>query len=315
VPPLSAGLLDALEELGDQVWLMGGTTASIEDLQVFPGQPTLLLDVEGYARMGGFRFEEGDWPEALETFRQVPAVLLAPVVARRLGAHLGDPVRLDTLHGPVDFRVAGIGQAEFATCVLDLAGSTGPFGANEVNGVMVQVRLGADAGAVRQALLNAVRTHGGTLLPLSQVSAQLAGILAQARRSIGLLIGVVGLVAVLGVVNAVLASLAERRREFGLLRAVGATRRQVARLILTEMAILGSVAALIGTGLGWGITLLFLGLARTHLGLPGEAAASLLAWMPLVASSLAGLVLWPLLALLGGLGPALSTTRLQTLPG
>jgi putative ABC transport system permease protein len=107
-----------------------------------------------------------------------------------------------------------------------------------------------------------------------------------------------------------------------LLWAVGATRWQVARLILIEVAILGSVAALIGTGLGWGITLLFLGLARTHLGLSGEAAASLVTWMPLVASSLVGLVLWPLLALLGGLGPALSTTRIpsvqalyQNLPG
>jgi putative ABC transport system permease protein len=315
MPPLSAGLLAALEELGDQVWLMRGTTASIEDLQVFPGQPTLLLDVEGYARMGGFRFEEGNWPQALEAFRQGPAVLLAPVVARRLGAHLGDPVRLDTLQGPLEFRVAGIGQAEFPTCVLDLAGSAAPFGANEANGVMVQVRPGAGAGAVRQALLEAVQAHGGTLLPLSQASAQLAGILHQTRRSIGLLIGIVGLVAMLGVVNAVLSSLAGRRREFGLLRTVGATRRQVARLILIEMAVLGSIAALIGTALGWGITLLFLGIARAYLDLPGEAVASLSAWTPLIASSLAGLVLWPLLALLGGLGPALNTTRLQTLPG
>lgn len=314
VPPLSAGLLAALEELGDRVWLMGGTTANIEDLQVFPGQPTLLLDVEGYARMGGFRFEEGSWPQALETFRQGPAVLLAPIVARRLGAHLGDSVHLDTLHGPLEFRVVGIGQAEFATCVLDLADSAGPFGANEVNGAMVQVRAGADAGAVRQALMDAVQTHGGILLPLSQASAQLGDVLAQVRWSIGLLIGVVGLVSMLGVVNAVLSSLAERRREFGLLRTVGATRRQVTRLILIEMAVQGSMAALIGTGLGWGITFLFLGLARAHLGLPREAAMSLSAWLPLIASSLAGLVLWPLLALLGGLGPALSATRLQTLP-
>jgi len=313
MPPLSAGLLAALEKLGDQVWLMGGTTASIEDLQVFPGQPTLLVDVDGYARMGGFRFEEGNWPQALEAFRHGPAVLLAPVVARRLGARLGEPVRLDTLHGPLEFRVAGIGQAEFATCVLDLASSAGPFGANEVNGVMVQVRAGADAGAVRQVLLDAVQAHGGTLLPLSQASAQLAGILHQTQRSIGLLIGIVGLVAMLGVVNAVLSSLAERRREFGLLRTVGATRRQVTRLILLEMAIQGSIAALIGTSLGWGITVLFLGVARAYLGLPGETAF-LSAWLPLIASSLAGLVLWPLLALLGGLGPALSTTRLQTLP-
>jgi hypothetical protein len=29
-------------------------------MQVFPGQPTPLLDIEGCAQMGGFRFQAGD---------------------------------------------------------------------------------------------------------------------------------------------------------------------------------------------------------------------------------------------------------------
>jgi putative ABC transport system permease protein len=167
---------------------------------------------------------------------------------------------------------------------------------------------------VRQALLDAVRTHGGSLLPLSQVPDQLATALRQVRLSMNLLIAVAGLVAVLGMVNAVLSSVAERRREIGLLRAVGATRRQVARLIVAEMALLGGAAALLGTALGWGITFLFLAVGRAALGLPGEGLASLTAWLPLVAASLGGLVLWPLLAMLGGLGPALHAAHQPILP-
>jgi putative ABC transport system permease protein len=322
VPPLDPGLLAALEDLGHQVWLMGGTTADVEALQVFPGQPTLLLDVEGYAQMGGFRFQAGDWPSALEAFRRGPAMLLTPVVARRLNVGLGDRVRLDTLHGPVDFNVAGIGDSEFTTCVLDLADGAAYFGANEINAVEVQVRPGADAEAVRRALLDAVQTHGGTFLSLSQASSQLREVFHQARLSIGLLIGITGLVAGLGVVNAMLSSVAERRREIGLLRAVGATRRQVSQLILAEMAMLGTTAALIGTALGWAVTFLFLGVARAYLGLPGEGVSSLAAWLPLLVASAAGLALWPLLAMLGGLGPALHAARLpvvqalyETTPG
>jgi putative ABC transport system permease protein len=313
VPPLDPGLLAALEDLGDQVWLMGGTTAYIEALQVLPGQPTLLLDIEGYAQMGGFRFQAGDWPSALEAFQRGPALLLTRVVARRLKVGLGDRVRLDTLHGPVDFSVAGIGESEFTTCVLDLADGAAYFGANEINAVEVQVRPGADTEAVQRSLLDAMQTHGGTLLSLSQALGQLRGMFHQARLSIGLLIGITGLVAGLGVINAMLASVAERRREIGLLRAAGATRPQVSRLILAEAAMLGTMAALIGTALGWAVTFLFLGVAQTYLGLTGGGVSSLAVWRPLLVASAVGLALWPLLAMLGGLVPALHAARLPVI--
>jgi putative ABC transport system permease protein len=312
-PPLSPSLLEALENLRDRVWLMGGTTADVKALQVFPGQPTLLLDIEGYARMGGFRFQVGNWPSALEAFRQGPAVLLAPVVARRLNVGLGDPVQLDTLHGPVAFTVVGIGDSEFTTCVLALADGQTYFGANEVNAVEVKVRPGEDREAVQRALLDAVHSQGGTLLSLGQVTAQLRGILDQARLSIGLLIAVTGLVAGLEVVNAMLASIAERRREIGLLRAVGATRGQVGRMVLAETALLGIMAALIGSVLGWAVTVLFLSVARTYLGLSPQGTISATSWLPLIAASAAGLVLWPLLAMVGGLAAAYHAARLPVI--
>ena len=309
VPPLSPGLLAALEDLRDQAWLMGGTTADVEPLQAFPGQPTLLLDVEGYAQMGDFRFQMGNWPDALEAFHQGPAVLLTPVVARRLNVGLGGRVRLNTLDGPVDFIVAGIGNSEFTTCVLDLADGAAYFGTNEVNAVEVQLRPDADVEAMRRALLAAVQAHGGTLLSLGQALGQLREVFRQARLSICLLISITGLVAGLGVVNAMLTSVTERRRELGLLRAVGTTQLQISRMILAEAAILGTMAAAIGTVLGWVVILLFLGVARVYLGLTGEEVSSLAAWVPLLAASAIGLALWPLLAMLGGLAPALHAAR------
>src|SRR5262249_25661085 len=50
---------------------------------------------------------------------------------------------------------------------------------------------------------------------------------------------VVGAVAALGVVTALLISVLQRRRELGLLRAVGATRAQVLGSVLAEAALLG----------------------------------------------------------------------------
>ena len=313
VPPLDPGLLAALKAMSSEVWLMGGTTADVEALEVFPGQPTLLLDIEGYAQMGGFHFRQGSWSQALETFRQGPAALLAPVVARRLGVDVGGVVPLPTPGGLVGFVIAGIGDSEFTTCILDISDGVAYLGVSEVNAVMVQVRPGADTSRVRLALVEAVREHGGTLLPMSQASSQLGQIFRQAQLGTSLLIGASGLVALLGVVNAMLSSTVERRREIGLLRAVGATPQQVTGTIMAEGAILGVAAAILGVALGWACTLLFATLAGPGLGLSG---ASLTGWgvgRPLLTASAIGLLAWPLLAMLGALLPALAVVRIPVI--
>jgi putative ABC transport system permease protein len=69
-------------------------------------------------------------------------------------------------------------------------------------------------------------------------------------------------VAAMGVVNTMVINVAERQREIGLLRAVGATQRQVRRVIVAEAAVLGLLAALVAAVLGllmllsWGILVL-----------------------------------------------------------
>jgi putative ABC transport system permease protein len=67
--------------------------------------------------------------------------------------------------------------------------------------------------------------------------------------------GVVGLVALLGVVSALLISVLQRRRELGLLRAVGASRAQVLRSVLSEAGLMGIIGAgigvLVGMALEW----------------------------------------------------------------
>jgi ABC-type antimicrobial peptide transport system permease subunit len=61
---------------------------------------------------------------------------------------------------------------------------------------------------------------------------------------------VVGAVGALGLANALLTSVLERRREIGLLRAMGASGRRVAHVFLVESLSLGSLAWLIGAALG-----------------------------------------------------------------
>jgi putative ABC transport system permease protein len=65
-------------------------------------------------------------------------------------------------------------------------------------------------------------------------------------------------VASLGVINTLTMSVIERRREIGMLRAIGFTRRQVLQMILAEAAVMGVAGGLLGLVVGIVLTRLFL---------------------------------------------------------
>ncbi len=64
-------------------------------------------------------------------------------------------------------------------------------------------------------------------------------------------------VAGVGIMNVMLVAVAERRREIGLLKALGAGTGQVLGVFLTEAAVLSTFGGLVGLGLGWAAVRVF----------------------------------------------------------
>ena len=58
------------------------------------------------------------------------------------------------------------------------------------------------------------------------------------------------IVSLFGIVNTLVLSVFERRRELGMLRAVGMTRRQVRRMVRYESVITALIGATLGVGVG-----------------------------------------------------------------
>jgi putative ABC transport system permease protein len=116
---------------------------------------------------------------------------------------------------------------------------------------------------------------------------------------------IVGLVTLLGVVSALFISVLQRRRELGLLRAVGASRGQVLGTVLAEAALMGLFGALIGFVVG-----LFIEWYTVRLILPDETGfifPMLVPWKPAAVVFTLAVVL----AALVGLWPAYHATRLR----
>jgi putative ABC transport system permease protein len=58
------------------------------------------------------------------------------------------------------------------------------------------------------------------------------------------------MIAVLGIINALLANILDRTRELGVLRAIGMLRRRVARMIVLEAGLIGLIGNIVGVALG-----------------------------------------------------------------
>jgi putative ABC transport system permease protein len=162
------------------------------------------------------------------------------------------------------------------------------------------------------------------LTSVQSVRAAIAGIGYSTTAPVGLIVSVgrylhvvelvlsgIGLVALLiaalGIANALMAAVRERRREIGVLKAIGARDADVMRLWLLEAAGLGCMGGVLGTWLGVAMAALIGANANAYLHSQGLAGVALSVpwWLP--AGSIAGAVL---VAIVAGSLPARWAARL-----
>jgi ABC-type antimicrobial peptide transport system permease subunit len=120
-------------------------------------------------------------------------------------------------------------------------------------------------------------------------------------------IGLIALVvAAIGIANAMLAAVRERRREIGVLKAIGARDRDVLRVFVVEAATLGFVGGVLGAIGGWIIARIVGGVVNGYLASQGLARVELTfpAWV--LASAVLGSTL---LAAIAGTLPAVRAAR------
>jgi len=258
-------------------------------------------------RPGRFHLTEGDWDMALPLLREGCGVLVSPAIAARYGAGVGDPITLTGRTGPVFCTVAATGAGGFAPMSLIGPGGFDLFVAPGKSPDSLQVRplvenTDADSAALDADLHALSARYGEDRVYVSRPEDELKSITGTSDQLVqimnGLLLLAVGAGA-LGSVNTTLVSLLERQRELALLRALGATRRQLAGLIVSESAVTGLLGALLGLLAGWGTIAIYAltygGVTFGLVDLPLWTAVAEVTW-PALRGGLPGLVAAPVLA-------------------
>jgi len=168
--------------------------------------------------------------------------------------HVGDSVTIAGKRGPLTLRIIGTVPDytwNRGTLYLDRPRYVRDFDDDLVDSFDVYLKPGADVEAVRETI---ARRWGAPESLVVMTRAELRQTIADVVHRLYALAYaqqiVVGLVAGLGVVTALLISVLQRRRELGLLRAVGASQRQILFTVLAEAVLMGIIGAVIGLLVG-----------------------------------------------------------------
>ncbi|AXH96182.1 ABC transporter permease [Ornithinimicrobium avium] len=225
-------------------WLDDGTTSALS--AVDPATLPLVAELD---------LVEGSL-QALED----GGVVIAQSVAAERDLSVGDEVTMTFSYtGDQRLPVVGIldsldAQALSTSWFVSLDTYARNFTEDVDASVLVRLVDGADVGRATAQVEAALEDH-----PTADVRNQAAAAAARGatvEQVLGLvtvLLVLTVIIALLGITNTLALSVSERTREIGLLRAVGADRRQVGGMIRAEAVLVAALAGVLGLGLGVGL--------------------------------------------------------------
>ncbi|MFJ4686552.1 ABC transporter permease [Streptomyces sp. NPDC091377] len=269
----------------------GNTVGSVPELteklraqsERVPGAASAVGVVTGYAALadkdgkligGGFQSQGGNYwgtedPRYPLVSGEAPSgkgeILIDSETAERAGYEVGDTIRM-SIDGPIlDPRISGIFTTDDGNvaaggslALFDTKTAQSLFGeAGAYHQIDVEAKAGVTQAALQAQLDKAlpeklVNTTTGQELSDEQaetIASQMSGL----KQGLLTFAGIALFVGTFIIANTFTMLVAQRTKELALMRAVGASRRQVTRSVLIEAFVVGTVAAVAGLVAGIGI--------------------------------------------------------------
>jgi putative ABC transport system permease protein len=228
------------------------TTLRQIDIQDADGVGMRLVGIDplDFARISGLSFVEGD-ESAYAGMQTGNTVIINGRFASQFGIGVGDTITLDGDHGPVVVEVTAIGldyiNMKLPTVFIEQTALTREYGVRNDVFLMVNREPGADIEQLEEDLQAATQAYPGFgIISREQLRTSQEQLANGATIGLNIMLSLLAAPALIGLANALGINVIERTREIGMLRAVGAKRRQIRRMIIAESMLL----SLMGVALG-----------------------------------------------------------------
>jgi putative ABC transport system permease protein len=204
----------------------------------------------------------GQFLPPLEWDRGSPIAVLGQTVAHELFPGR-DPVGRIVRVGEWRMRVIGVlaprgqqlGVNMDDVAIVPVATAMKMFNRTSIFRLVLQVRSHADLERAKQRVVRLLTERHGeedvTAITQDAVLGALTSILRALTLALAGIASVSLAVAGVGIMNVMLVSVSERTREVGLLKALGAGRRQILAAFLAEAVLISSAGGLVGLAVGW----------------------------------------------------------------
>jgi putative ABC transport system permease protein len=221
-------------------------------------------DLRLHAQRSRYLVRRGDSSEMLNRAADIGGLLISDVLADRLGVEEGSSLEVTTPEGVKQFPIVAVFydySTDGGKLVMDRALYQSLWHDELVTVFPVYLESGADVEQVRNRIVEKLgQSDSGRLPPLvisnTELRTEILEIFDRTFLMTYVLEAIAIIIAMLGIVNTLVTSVLERRREFATLRAIGGSEGQIQELVLWEAAYLGLVG--IGLGLVGGGALSFL---------------------------------------------------------
>lgn len=208
---------------------------------------------------GGLQGLEVLGPNSEERIRQFfhapkPTVFASELFMKRFGKSVGDTIALSTGKGQAQFRIIGE-VVDYASLqgVLYLARAVyrEQFGDSLLTAVAIRLLPAADASIVRAQINQALGPNSGlTAVSNLEIKSEMAKRIDDTFRYTDAIEWIALLIAALGLMNSTYIGIVERKRELGILRAVGMTSLQLTGMLIRETVALSLLVACFAIALG-----------------------------------------------------------------
>jgi len=189
-------------------------------------------------------------------------VLVNESFALRYDKRIGDAIELPTAGGPHAFEIVAV-YYDYANsrgvCLMDANTYMRYYPHARPNSLSVYLKPDADAGDVNARLAESVGGRYQLLFTTNRViRREVMRIFDSTFAITSALEAIAIIVAGLGVISTLITLILERRGEISVLSFLGATRRQIRRMVVIESLLIGGVSQAIGLVIGWVLSLVLI---------------------------------------------------------